>query len=150
VLCSILNYEIMKAICDYLQQFIQQPQWNLQPSLSIFTSANEPTKLRLNQSFFVAKDFTKQASYFFRVDSSQEYENETEVERKVRKPISTIDLNYSVGLKRIAKWLVFPLVFCWIVLETAFEIIVDSDEDDIPVKQEKIIAPPKVNSYEPF
>lgn len=143
-----LIYDPMKAIIDYIKQTIQLPHLAFQPSITAFNSCSEPIQRHANRSFFVAKEFSKQASYFFRVDSSQEYAAEPEVVEKERKQLPTIDLNYSVGLKRVGKIIIFPLVFCWIILETAFEFIVDSDEDEVTVKQEKISEVVKGNSYQ--
>lgn len=135
----------MRLIFDYLKQLLPQPKFGFQPSFPVFNSVNESTKLGEFQSFFVARDFSKQASYFFRVDSSSEYGSEIE-EVKAKKPISNIELNYSVGLKRIVKILVFPVVFCWIVVKTAFEFIVE--EDEISVEKEKVNPVSKENSYQ--
>lgn len=138
----------MQAIFNYFQQFLPPTTFGYQPAMSRYNSENGTTKMTGFQNFFVAKDFSKQASYFFRVDSSQEYVAEKEELKKERRQLSTKDLKYSVGLKRIGKILVFPLVFCWIILETAFEIIVDSDEDEVTVAKEKVIEAPKGNSYQ--
>ena len=140
----------MKAIIESIQQTFQQPRYAFQPSLIALSSTNETgiTELNSRQSFFVAKEFSKQASYFFRVDSSQEYVSEPEEIKKVKRvSVQSIDLNYSQGLKRIGKWIVFPLVFCWIILETAFEFIIDSDEEEVVLKQVKEDVLPEGNYY---
>lgn len=138
----------MKAILEYFTQSLQLPQFSFQPSISAFNSCNEPIKLSANKSFFVAKDFSKQASYFFRVESSPEYVAEPELKKTEKKNNSTLDLNYSVGLKRIGKMIVFPVILCWFIVETLFEFIVDTDEEDFKVKIEKVTPVTKENSYE--
>ncbi len=155
----------MKAILDYIHQAIQLPRLAFTTSFIAFTNTEKPVSLKSNQSFFVAKDFAKHASYFFRIDSSQE--EETEVIKEKKKPklktVNTIkmdktvnemkidsqDLNYTFGLKYVLKLLIFPVVFCWIVLETAFEFIVDSDEEEISIKEETKISASGENSYQP-
>lgn len=138
----------MKAFIDSIQQIIQHPRLRFHPCLIALSSdGKEMSGLNSNQLFFIAKDFSKQASYFFRVESNQEYVDEKEEVKKIR--THTIDLNYSVGLKRLGKWVVFPLVFCWIVMETAFEFIVDSHDDEIDAnKQEKDLIIPEGNWYQ--
>ena len=146
----------MNAIIEYIQDTFQHVRIAYQPALIALSPTNEIAKkeLKSNLSFFVAKEFTKQAGYFFRVDSSQEYVEEPEVEKKVKvaktTKLESNDLNYSVGLKRFGKILVFPLVFCWIVLETAFEFILDSDDEEVPVKKEKASPVSNENSYQSF
>lgn len=155
----------MKAILDYIHQAIQLPRLAFTTSFIAFANTEKPVNLKSNQSFFVAKDFAKHASYFFRIDSSQEEENEVIKEEKKPKPktVNTIkmdktvnetktdsqDLNYSSGLKYVFKLLIFPVVFCWIILETAFEFIVDSDEEEISIKEETKISASGENSYQP-
>lgn len=157
----------MKAILDYIHQAIQLPRLALTPSFIAFSNTEKAVNLKSNQSFFVAKDFAKHASYFFRIDSSQEEEIEVIKEEKKPKPklktVNTIkmdktanetkidsqDLNYTYGLKYVLKLLIFPVVFCWIVLETAFEFIVDSDEEEVSVKAETTISASGENSYQP-
>ena len=149
----------MKAIIESLQHLFQQPRYAFQSSLIASSSIpegekSEPTSRR---HFFVAKDFSKQASYFFRVEGSQEYESEV-IEKKdkkkekavkvsVEKKVEIQEINYSVGIKSVFKLLVFPLVFCWIILETAFEFIIDSDEGEGQEKKPQEVLVPKGNYY---
>ena len=140
----------MKAIIDYILQPFHQPCFAFQPSVIATSSIKQATTKEFNSrnSFFVAKDFSKQAGFFFRVDSSQEYISEPEEIKKVKSTkVQTIDLNYSVGLKRVGKWIIFPLVFCWIILETAFEFIIDADEEEVVLKQVKEDVLPEGNYY---
>ncbi len=141
----------MNVFIDYIKQTIQQPSFSFQPCLvALSTDGKDSLEPNSSQSFFVAKEFSKQASYFFRVESSPEYVTEVEVKRKEKKGSSTIALNYSVGLKRIAKIVVFPIVFSWFVVETLFEFIVDSDQEEIQGTTEKVILASKENSYQPL
>lgn len=152
----------MKAFIKSIQDLFQQPSLRFSlvsqtaDSLNSDSSRNFKTSF---QNFFVAKDFSQRASFFFRVDGSQEYENEIlepKVEKRVKKEkvvkvvvekkSETQEINYSTGIKYAFKFLVFPLVFGWILIETMYEFIVDSEDEisttiELPVSRE--------NSYHP-
>lgn len=152
----------MKAFISSIQDLFQQRRLSLfsvsqtADSLNSDSSRNFKTSF---QNFFVAKDFSQRASFFFRVDGSQEYENEIlepKVEKRVKKEkvvkvvvekkSETQEINYSTGIKYAFKFLVFPLVFGWILIETMYEFIVDSEDEisttiELPVSRE--------NSYHP-
>ena len=150
----------MKAFIDSIQQIIQQPRLSLHSVFQTADSLNSKGSHDLKtsfQNFFVARDFAQRASYFFRVEGSQEYESEVteqKEEKKVKrekvlkvvveKKVEVQDINYSNGIKYVLKFLVFPLVFSWILIETIYEFIVDSDEEISP---ETEIAVSKENSY---